>query len=344
MPTITQNDPQTINENFPIPYFRANEVIPIFYRNLHEYANFYTTSLRFLQEGDFYSSSRFTHAKVEVLSYFKPENRLTVMVPTETFDIPNSSRWGDPNYRGSITYSKNGNYTKNRITNLPYVDVGGGRSVPSWYFNDIPFEDNWDRSASGGSVVGARLDFVRFPGLGAFAISPTISQYPRPGKVQLGSDNNISFGGPGWTYTMDMGPYVDLKSSVNYVLYSEILWSGSYIHGEQAPYSNYMFARAGDPRNFQITTPPNEPVTFEIRKIDRDVRGWAGWYLWTDRQLKQGDTLTFESPACAPRSRDDRNTPLYVKYTETRFGKTTGGVRYAPVTDAFGSTWTLQHV
>jgi hypothetical protein len=38
--------------------------------------------------------------------------------------------------------------------------------------------------------------------------APTISQYPRNGKVSQGSDSNISFGGSGYTYTIDMGPYV----------------------------------------------------------------------------------------------------------------------------------------
>ena len=39
-------------------------------------------------------------------------------------------------------------------------------------------------------------------------VSPTITQYPRAGKVAQHSDNNISFGGSGFTYTIDMGPYV----------------------------------------------------------------------------------------------------------------------------------------
>jgi hypothetical protein len=335
MPTIKSNTSvETINENFPIPYLEGN---------------FGYVDSRGYQIENFYLSIT-TNARC----YFTPGNRLTIMVPTEIFyfnlftDTVNANK----PYRKSIPYyAKSGfcspDMSRLRIGNLP-ITTASARTcsnlvidTPTWDAYQLPFQpynvndiyyrnDQWTLNES---LIALR----RWPGLQRFSISPTISQYPRSGKVQLGSDHNIYFGGDGWTYTMDFGPYVGLNNTQ----YGNIPWSRSYIVGSESPYSNLVFARAGDPIDFKITSPPEETVIFEIRKIN-DARGWAGWYLWTNRKLKQGDTLEFFSPACAPRANNDPTSPVYVYYTETRFGKTTGGVEYAPITDTSGATWTLQ--
>lgn len=266
--------------------------------------------------------------------------------------------------------------------------------------------------------------------------SPTITQYPRKGKVSQGSDKNISFNGDGYTYTIDMGPYVadqgvqgDIlsKLSIPSVVSSNLpstggtypymwrsrmydpinfrlknsnitrirdryagirsvsatsndiqtltFWQAALIHvggvievtGFQNSTNNGLFTVASVSPDMTVITYWNpggvvenlvgtirsagalynaddigsSKIPFEIRKIEGDARGWPAWYLWVEEPLKPGTVLTFD--VLVEEGNQISPADIYRRYTETRLGQTTGGVRYAPVMDGWGSTWTLNH-
>jgi hypothetical protein len=169
-------------------------------------------------------------------------------------------------------------------------------------------------------------------------MAPTITQYPRSGKVSQGSDNNISFGGSGYTYTMDFGPYVDINNP-NKTSLKGITISPAY--GGNTAY--LMWARSRDPDEFILKDSSGKNIQFEIRKIDSDVRGWPAWYLWVEEPLKPGTFFQFSYYQWMTTVLGANDDYIKLRMVERRLGQTEGGVRYAPVTDAFGSTWTLNH-
>ena len=191
-------------------------------------------------------------------------------------------------------------------------------------------QDLYNYAQINGGVYGG-TDFCR----------PTITQYPRPGEVSQGSDNNISFNGGGWTYTMDMGPYVDVNNANRY----------NFKGIANAPgYGGIgvMWARAKDPDGFELKNANNYNIPFRVTKIGGDARDWPAWYLWVAQPLKPGTILKFNhyfwltvtTPAWTWGNNDDW---VRVTITEDRLGQTEGGVRFAPVTDAVGNTWGLNH-
>jgi len=156
-----------------------------------------------------------------------------------------------------------------------------------------------------------------------YGVAATISQYPRSGRVSQNSDNNISFGGGGYTYTMDMGPY-----SRSYGAYTT---RGSLSGG-----AGTTFLRSSDPFNFTLKDGSGYSIPFDIRKIDGDARSWPGWYLWTSAPLKAGSVLTYQI-----RHWYNNNEQKTTTVTENRFGQQVNGIRFEPATSIYSETWSL---
>ena len=175
-------------------------------------------------------------------------------------------------------------------------------------------------------------------GRNADCCCPSITQYPRPGEVSQGSDNNISFNGGGWTYTMDMGPYVDVNNASRNT-FKGITTSPVY----QAP--GLMWARAKDPDGFYLKDANNNDIPFRIAKVAGDARDWPAWYLWVAQPLKPGTILGFNHYAWLSTTTGFGVNDHWMKlsFIEDRLGQTEGGVRFAPVTDSVGNTWGLNH-
>lgn len=166
-------------------------------------------------------------------------------------------------------------------------------------------------------------------------IAPTVSQYPRPGKVNQHSDNNISFSGGGVTYTLDMGPYVADK----YILLQQGVRMPNSWRASVSSSTGTMMTRATDPYNFRLVDPSRKPIPFQIRKIDGDARSWPGWYLWVAEPVKAGSVLAFD---LGYHNGNTTGTPYLIYNISQRLGDMTGGVRYAPAVDAFSNSWGLQ--